>query len=197
MSCAIDLHVYNSCNRVRLDMCNRVHHCVYLLYRTLLESQLGGPTPSALNSPGGIRDESVLGLAPAKPALNDLPSPSSGDNDSLFAGSCFTVSFFVDFTIDESNLEMSSLQLSPPMSSYQPVVVDLPRFQRLVEEHTETGEREGSGMGERGGGEVGGKGRRVEAEELSSIAHTGSQQGKGNVTVDSNLDSAEGQCLLL
>ena len=174
-------------------MCNRVHHCVYLLYRTLLESRLGGPTPSALNSPGGIRDESVLGLAPAKPALNDLPSPSSGDNDSLFAGSCFTLSFFVDFTIDESNFEMSSLQLSPPTSSYQPVVVDLPRFQRLVEEHEETGEREGSRVGERGGGEVGGKGGRVEAEELSSIAHTGSQQGGGNVTVDSNLDSAEGQ----
>ena len=47
--------------------------------RTLLESRLDGPTPSALNSPGGIRDESILGLAPVKPALNDLPSPSSGD----------------------------------------------------------------------------------------------------------------------
>ena len=49
-----------------------------LHYRTLLESRPDGPTPSALNSPGGIRDDSILGLAPAKPALNELPSPSSG-----------------------------------------------------------------------------------------------------------------------
>ena len=52
-----------------------MHTCVC---RTLLESQRDGPDPSALNSPGGIRDDSVLGLAPPKPALNELPSPSSG-----------------------------------------------------------------------------------------------------------------------
>ena len=75
------------------------------------------------------------------------------------------------------------------MAPYQPVVVDFPRFQRLVEEHGETGE--GVGSGERGGGEVG---ERVEGDELSSIAHTGSQQGGGNVTVDSNMDLPKGRC---
>ena len=86
---------------------------------------------------------------------------------------------YVDFTIDESTFEDSSLRLSPPVAPYQPVVVDFPRFQRLVEEHGETGE--GVGSGERGGG------------ELSSIAHTGSQQGGGNVTVDSNMDLPKGR----
>ena len=74
------------------------------------------------------------------------------------------------------------------MAPYQPVVVDFPRFQRLVEEHGETGE--GVGSGERGGGEVG---ERVEGDELSSISHTGSQQGGGNVTVDSNMDLPKGR----
>jgi hypothetical protein len=32
----------------------------------------------------------------------------------------------------------------------------------------------------------------VEGDELSSIAHTGSQQGGGNVTVDSNMDLPKG-----
>ena len=46
-----------------------------LSYRTILESQLDGPSPTALASPGGIRDESIVEMVPKKPALNDLPSP--------------------------------------------------------------------------------------------------------------------------
>ena len=49
-----------------------------------------------------------------------------------------------------------------------------------MEEHRDFGERV---EGERGG----------EGDELSSIAHTGSQQSGGNVTVDSNMDSHEGR----
>ena len=102
------------------------------------------------------------------------------------------LAFSAEFTIDESNFEISSLQLSPPVSPYQPVVVDLPRFQRLVEQCGESGERVESGVEEKGGGGVGEK---KHAEELSSIA--GSQQGGDNVTIDSNLDSAEGGVLIL
>ena len=55
----------------------------------------------------------------------------------------------VEFTIDEeSGLEGSSLLSpdppSPPPPSYRPAVVDLPRFQRLVEQ---VGEEEGEGEG--------------------------------------------------
>ena len=46
--------------------------------RTILESQGDGPSPTVLASPGGIRDESILELAPRKPALNELPSPTQG-----------------------------------------------------------------------------------------------------------------------
>ena len=43
-----------------------------------MESQGDGPSPTVLSSPGGIRDESILELAPRKPALNELPSPTQG-----------------------------------------------------------------------------------------------------------------------
>lgn len=41
-----------------------------------MESQRDGPSPTAFASPGGIRDESILELAPSKPALNELPTPT-------------------------------------------------------------------------------------------------------------------------
>ena len=55
-------------------------YTMFFLLRTLMESQHDGPTPSAFNSPGGIRDDSILELAPLRPALNELPSPSSGEH---------------------------------------------------------------------------------------------------------------------
>ena len=61
-------------------------------------------------------------------------------------------------------------------------MVDFPRFQRLVDQ--QSGE-----TGEGGGGEVGDRG---EAEELSSIAHTGSQKSGANATVDSIMGTSEG-----
>ena len=80
-----------------------------------------------------------------------------------------------EFSIDESSLEeASSLQLSPP-GSYQPAVVDLPRFQRLLE----------GGGGEGGRGE-GGDGDRT---EVSSVAQSRSQL-KGDATAHSNLSSS-------
>ena len=70
-----------------------------------------------------------------------------------------------EFTIDESGLDDSSLlfpnQHSPatpsshPHSAYHPAVVDIPRFQKLVEQHWEpaVGKQrwEGGGESEEGG----------------------------------------------
>lgn len=52
----------------------------FLFLRTILESSEDGPTPTAMASPGGIRNESILDLVPRKPALNDLPLPTLGKN---------------------------------------------------------------------------------------------------------------------
>ena len=40
-----------------------------------MESSEGGPPPTVMASPGGIRDEALLELVPRKPALNEIPSP--------------------------------------------------------------------------------------------------------------------------
>lgn len=70
-------------------------------------------------------------------------------------------------------MEASSLQLSPP-TSYQPAIINLPRFQRLVE---------GEGV-KRSNGEV---------VDVSSIAHSGSQQRDGEATIPSNMSSTESE----
>ncbi len=64
---------------IKLDQCNTtVTHIFSLVHvfvrRTLQESYRDGPPPTALASPGGIKDERIQELAPRKPALNELPN---------------------------------------------------------------------------------------------------------------------------
>lgn len=91
----------------------------------------------------------------------------------------------LELSLDESGFDASSLMVTPPtnssVNSYQPRVVDLPRFQQIVDE---CGKDEDVGVGD--GGK---RGDEAISEELSSF--TGSQQQAGS-TVESTVDLAEG-----
>ena len=96
---------------------------------------------------------------------------------------------YAEFTIDESSMDASSLQLSPPSTratTYQPAVVDISRFQRLLESER---------------GDVGGNERKREDDkysstnkemvDVSSIAQSDSQQRDREVP--SNMSSVESE----
>ncbi|XP_065906190.1 spindle and centriole-associated protein 1-like isoform X3 [Dysidea avara] len=51
------------------------------LEKTILENSVGGPSPTVMRSPAGIRDESVAELVTGKPALNEVPSSSDSESD--------------------------------------------------------------------------------------------------------------------
>ena len=73
----LSIRVYCAC--YKLCSAIQVKICV-LTFRTILENSVGGPSPTVMRSPAGIRDESVAELVTGKPALNEVPSSSGTVN---------------------------------------------------------------------------------------------------------------------